>query len=70
MPSHCRVGKTSLMRKALSDGPLLFFFVGRKSKAELCKNFSLISNDRKNSPRRRTVASLYIGSHLWYCNTM
>ena len=34
-----RVGKTSLVRKALGDGPLLYFFVGRKSEAELCESF-------------------------------
>ena len=34
-----RIGKTSLVRKALGDGPLLYFFVGRKSEAELCEGF-------------------------------
>jgi len=34
-----RVGKTSLVRRALGDGPLLYFFVGRKSEAELCEGF-------------------------------
>ena len=34
-----RVGKTALVRKALGDGPLLYFFVGRKSEAELCEGF-------------------------------
>ena len=34
-----RVGKTSLVRRALGDGPMLYFFVGRKSEAELCEGF-------------------------------
>ena len=34
-----RVGKTSLVRRALGDGLLLYFFVGRKSEAELCEGF-------------------------------
>ncbi len=34
-----RVGKTSLVRMALNGGPMLYFFVGRKSEAELCDGF-------------------------------
>ena len=34
-----RIGKTSLVRTALADGPMLYFFVGRKSEAELCEGF-------------------------------
>lgn len=34
-----RIGKTSLVRKALGDGPMLYFFVGRKSEPELCEGY-------------------------------
>lgn len=37
-----RIGKTSLVLHALGHGPqlLLYFFVGRKSEAELCRDFT------------------------------
>lgn len=34
-----RIGKTSLIAKALSDEPFLYFFVGRKNEAALCAGY-------------------------------
>lgn len=34
-----RIGKTSLIIKALEDEPFLYFFVGRKNESELCAGF-------------------------------
>ena len=34
-----RVGKTSLILHALDDEPFLYFFVGRKSEADLCDEY-------------------------------
>lgn len=35
-----RIGKTSLVYKAYEDSPMLYFFVSRKSEAELCRDFT------------------------------
>lgn len=35
-----RVGKTELLRRAFEDSPCLYFFVARRSEAELCSNFT------------------------------
>lgn len=35
-----RIGKTSLVLKAYEDSPMLYFFVSKKSEAELCRDFS------------------------------
>lgn len=34
-----RIGKTSLVLKALDDAPMLYFFVGRKAESLLCEEF-------------------------------
>lgn len=36
-----RIGKTSLIMKAYEDTSYLYFFVGRKSEADLCEDFQL-----------------------------
>ena len=35
-----RIGKTSLVMKAYSDEPFLYFFVSRSSERELCREFT------------------------------
>ena len=49
-----RIGKTSLISNALQDGEgtMLYFFVGRKSEAELIRDFS------------REVMAAYNGEHV------
>lgn len=48
-----RIGKTSLVRKALGDAPMLYFFVGRKSEAELCEGYQ--------EEIRRTLGDVILG---------
>lgn len=35
-----RIGKTSLVTKAYSDEPMLYFFVARKAESELCQDYA------------------------------
>ena len=40
MTGRRRVGKTELLRRAFTDVPNLYFFIARRSEAELCANFA------------------------------
>lgn len=46
-----RIGKTALILNALSDEPLIYLFVGRKSEADLCSGFA---------PEIERVLSVYV----------
>ena len=45
-----RVGKTTLIREAYKDTPMLYFFVGRKAEAELCQSFAHIAEEALGLP--------------------
>ena len=40
MTGRRRIGKTELLRRAFADVPSLYFFIARRSEAELCENFA------------------------------
>ena len=41
-----RIGKTSLIMKAVEDMPTVYLFVGRKSEATLCSEFIPVIGNR------------------------
>lgn len=45
-----RVGKTTLIREAYKNIPMLYFFVGRKAETELCRTFSKIAEETLGLP--------------------
>lgn len=45
-----RIGKTSLVRKAYEEEPMLYFFVARKAEAELCEDFRLEIENKLGIP--------------------
>ncbi len=45
-----RIGKTSLMLKAYTDEPVLYFFVSRKAESELCVDFANEIEEKLNIP--------------------
>ncbi len=45
-----RIGKTELLREAFADKPNLYFFVARRSEAELCENFTVEIEEKLGIP--------------------
>ena len=45
-----RVGKTELLLKAFADSPCLYFFIARRSEAELCSNFAAEIEEKLGIP--------------------
>lgn len=45
-----RVGKTTLIREAYKNIPILYFFVGRKAESELCRTFVQVAEETLGIP--------------------